>query len=90
MSSGSSEELAQAITETIRAGAKVINLSAALANSSLRGEHQLEQAWDYAPNQRRLVGAPGIRCLSLEWEIILGGYKDAWNSSWICGAGRTL
>ncbi len=57
MPSASPEELATAITETIGAGAKVINLSAALTNPSSRGEHQLEQALDYAAQRGVLVVA---------------------------------
>jgi len=57
MPSASPEELATAITETISAGAKVINLSAALTNPSSRGEHQLEQALDYAAQRGVLVVA---------------------------------
>ena len=48
MPSATPEELATAITDAIAAGANVINLSAALAQPSSRGEHQLEQALDYA------------------------------------------
>lgn len=57
MPSASPEELAIAITETISAGAKIINLSAALINPSLRGEHHLEQALNYAAQRGVLVVA---------------------------------
>lgn len=57
MPSASPEELATAITEAIGAGAKVINLSAALTNPSSRGEHELEQALDYAAHRGVLVVA---------------------------------
>jgi subtilisin family serine protease len=57
MPSASPEELAKAITETIGAGAKVINLSAAVTNPSSRGEHQLGQALDYAAQRSVLVVA---------------------------------
>jgi subtilisin family serine protease len=42
------KELAGAIIDTIDAGARVINLSAALAQPSTKGEIELEQALDYA------------------------------------------
>ncbi len=48
MPSATPEELAEAITQTIDAGARVINLSAALAQPSTRSEQKLEQALDYA------------------------------------------
>ena len=57
MPSASPEELATAITEAISAGAKVINLSAALTNPSSRGERQLEQALDSAAQRGVLVVA---------------------------------
>jgi subtilisin family serine protease len=57
MPSATPEELATAITDTIGAGAKVINLSAALTNPSSRGEQQLEQALDYAAQRGVLVVA---------------------------------
>jgi subtilisin family serine protease len=57
MPSASPEELATAITETIGAGAQVINLSAALTNPSSRGEQQLEQALDCAAQRGVLVVA---------------------------------
>lgn len=48
MPSATPEELAEAIIDCINAGAHVINLSAALAQPSTKGEHKLEQALDYA------------------------------------------
>jgi subtilisin family serine protease len=48
MPSATPEELAEAIVDSVEAGAKVINLSAALAQLSLKGENKLEQALDYA------------------------------------------
>ncbi len=48
MPSATSEELAIAIMECIESGARVINLSVALAQPSLRGERKLEEALDYA------------------------------------------
>jgi len=57
MPSASPEELATAITDVIRADAKVINLSAALVNRSMRGERQLQQALDYAAQRNVLLVA---------------------------------
>lgn len=57
MPSATPEELAAAITDAIGAGANIINLSAALARPSSRGERQLEQALDYAVQRRVLVVA---------------------------------
>ena len=48
MPSATPEALAVAIIETIEAGARVLNLSVALAQPSMRGEHALEEALDYA------------------------------------------
>ncbi len=48
MPSATPEELAEAIVDSVEAGAKVINLSAALVQPSLKGEGKLEQALDYA------------------------------------------
>ncbi len=48
MPSATPEELAVAIIECIEAGAKVMNLSVALAHPSSRGERKLEDALDYA------------------------------------------
>ncbi len=57
MPSASPEELAAAISDAIGAGAKVINLSAALVNRSMRGERELQQALDYAAQRNVLVVA---------------------------------
>jgi len=57
MPSASPEELAAAITEAIGAGAKIINLSAALTQPSSRGERHLEQALDYAAKRVVLIVA---------------------------------
>jgi subtilisin family serine protease len=57
MPSATGEELAIAMTDAIDAGANVINLSAALAQPSSRGEHLLEQALDHAASRGVLVVA---------------------------------
>lgn len=57
MPSATPEELASAISDVIRSGANVINLSAALAQPSSRGERQLEQALDFAAQRGVLVVA---------------------------------
>jgi subtilisin family serine protease len=48
MPNANPQELATAIIDTVNAGARVINLSAALAYSSMKEEHELEEALDYA------------------------------------------
>ncbi len=48
MPSATPEELAVAIIESIDAGARVLNMSAALSQPSSRGERQLGEALDYA------------------------------------------
>lgn len=48
MPSATPEELAEAIIETIDAGARVINLSVALAQPSTKGQRKLEEALNYA------------------------------------------
>lgn len=55
--SATPEELAEAIIETIDAGARVINLSAALSQPSLKGERKLEDALDYAVRRGVIVVA---------------------------------
>ena len=57
MPSATPEELASAISDAIDAGANVVNLSAALAQPSSRGERELEQALDYAAKRAVLVVA---------------------------------
>jgi subtilisin family serine protease len=51
------EELATALVETINAGARVINLSAALVHSSAKGESELEKALGYAVRRKVIVVA---------------------------------
>lgn len=46
--SATPEELAGAIIETIDAGARVLNLSLALAQPSTKGQRELEEVLDYA------------------------------------------
>lgn len=57
MPSATPHELATAIIETIDAGARVINLSAALAQPSSKGERELEKALDYAARRGVIVVA---------------------------------
>lgn len=57
MPSATPEELAAAIIETIDAGAHVINLSAALAQPSSKGERELAEALDYAARHGVIVVA---------------------------------
>jgi subtilisin family serine protease len=46
------EELAEAIVDCVSAGARVLNLSVALRQSSLRGKRQLEEALNYAASRQ--------------------------------------
>lgn len=55
MPSAKPEELASAIIETVNAGARLINLSAALAQPSAKGERELEQALDYAAKHNVII-----------------------------------
>lgn len=57
MPSSTPEELASAIADAIGAGANVINLSAALAQPTSKGEQRLEQVLDYAAKRGVLVVA---------------------------------
>jgi subtilisin family serine protease len=53
----SPQELASAIVETIDAGARIINLSAALAQPSVKGEGAVNSALDYAAQRTVMVVA---------------------------------
>jgi subtilisin family serine protease len=55
--SATPQELAEAIIETINAGAHVINLSAGLAQPSINGERELQEALDYAARRGVIVVA---------------------------------
>ena len=55
--SATPQELAAAIIECVEAGARVINLSLALAQPSSKGERELEQALDHAARRGILVVA---------------------------------
>jgi subtilisin family serine protease len=55
MPSATPEELAQAILGCINAGAQVLNVSASLAQPSLKSERALEEALDYAAKREVLV-----------------------------------
>jgi subtilisin family serine protease len=55
MPSAKPEELATAIVETIAAGARIINLSAAVSQPSAIGERELEEALNYAARNNVLV-----------------------------------
>jgi subtilisin family serine protease len=57
MPSAMPEELASAIIETVNAGARVINLSAAVARPSAKGERELEEALNYAAKRNVIVVA---------------------------------
>ena len=57
MPSATPEDLAEAIVDSVEAGAKVINLSAALVQPSLKGEGSLKQALDYAAQRGAITVA---------------------------------
>jgi subtilisin family serine protease len=51
------EELAKAIVDVIDAGARIVNLSAALVSASSKGERELQQVLDHAMRRGVLVVA---------------------------------
>ena len=55
--SATPEELAEAIVSCVQAGARVLNLSAALAQRSSEGERALQQALDYAARRGSIAVA---------------------------------
>jgi subtilisin family serine protease len=55
--SATPQELASAIIETINAGARILNLSAALVQPSAKGEDELQSALDYAAQRAVIVVA---------------------------------
>jgi subtilisin family serine protease len=57
MPNATPDELASAIIDCLDAGARVINLSAALAQPSSRGERKLEEALDYAARRGTIIVA---------------------------------
>jgi subtilisin family serine protease len=57
MPSATPEDLATAIIDTVDAGARILNLSAALIQGSPRGESQLSSALDYAARHGALIVA---------------------------------
>jgi len=57
MPSATPEELADAIADSVDAGARVINLSSALAQPSLKGETKLDEALNYAARRRVIIVA---------------------------------
>jgi subtilisin family serine protease len=57
MPSATPQELASAIVETIDAGARILNLSAALVQPSTKGEAELQSALDYAALRAVIVVA---------------------------------
>jgi subtilisin family serine protease len=57
MPSAAPEELAAAIIDCVDARVKVINLSAALVQPSVKGQRRLEEALDYAARHRVIIVA---------------------------------
>lgn len=55
--SASPEELAEAVVESVDAGARVINLSSALIRPSRKGECKLEEAFDHAAQRGAITVA---------------------------------
>ena len=82
MPSATPEELAQAILDCIDAGARVLNISAALAQPSMKNERTLEEALDQAARRGVIVvaaagnqgtlGSTAITCHP--WVIPVVGY----------------
>lgn len=81
MPSATPEELAKAMVEAVEAGAHVINLSAALAQPSTRGQRSLTEALDFAmahgvlvvaaAGNQGILGSSGIT--SHSWVIPVAG-----------------
>ena len=60
MPSATPQQLASAITDTVDAGARILNLSASLIQPTAKGESELQSALDYAAkHQVIIVGAGG-------------------------------
>jgi subtilisin family serine protease len=57
MPSATPEELAEAIIDSVNAGARVINLSSALAQSSPKAESRLDEVLNYAARSRVIIVA---------------------------------
>jgi subtilisin family serine protease len=55
--SASPQDLAEAIIDTVDAGARIINLSSALAPHSPKGENKLEEALNYAAHHGAIIVA---------------------------------
>jgi subtilisin family serine protease len=53
----SPQDLAEAIIDTVDAGARIVNLSSAIAQSSLKGENKLEEALNYAAQHGAIIVA---------------------------------
>src|SRR5271157_4701638 len=57
MPSATPEELAQALVDSVNAGARVINLSSALVRPSPKGESKLQEAFNYAAQRGAITVA---------------------------------
>src|SRR5271166_1375921 len=55
--SASPQDLAEAIIDTVDAGARIINLSSALAQPSAKGDNKLEEALNYAAHHGAIIVA---------------------------------
>ena len=75
--SATPQELAAAIIECIEAGARVLNLSAALVQPSSKGERELKEALDYAARRGVMIvvaagnqGTVGSTAITRHWWVI--------------------
>jgi subtilisin family serine protease len=68
MPSATPQELASAIVETIDAGVRILNLSAALAQPSFKGEGELQSALDYAA-QRAVIVVAAAGNQGIGWQL---------------------
>jgi subtilisin family serine protease len=92
--------LAEAIVECVEAGARILNLSAALTGGSIGGDHELKEALGYTARRGALVVVAagnqaevgGSRITRYPWVIPVVGYAQAgWpltQSNLGCSIGR--
>jgi subtilisin family serine protease len=70
-------ELSNAITETVNAGAKIINISAGLSTSSIVAYPELEEAYDYAMRKGVIVVAAAGN------QGNIGGHLSLFSHQWV-------
>lgn len=96
--SASPDELAEAIIDCIEAGARILNLSAALARASIGAEREIEEALGYALRREVLVvmaagnqGAVGGSIITRHpWAIPVVGYSRAGQPLALSNLGRSI